>query len=384
MSSDLELPTIADLIEAFGAEVRSSRRPVADVREGSLYDVAAGMGALLWARMAGRDRDLFRVCYFDGSEGADLEARIAAFDGPARTEATPGTGYAVLRRATAVAGGGTVLEGTRMAITGGTSIKPRTYVVASDVAVPAGSLAVTIGVESEQSGAGVSVDTEDLAIPQLDILDALWDTSWQVDRIVCGDGTARESDADYLSRHRQDRIGRRRGYASAITEACKAAGAEQVALFESDHVLPDTGLNRCFVGDAGYESTPDLLRRCRVAVDSARVLGCDLTVFGMMRVLCTFDLTLHLWDDPGRYNQDAVRIEAANAILRYFDGGSNPYVYRFDGVRGELARSVPDLQSVVVNSGPTDTTVSSILASDVLERLYTHSGAITIRLEGPQ
>lgn len=384
MSSDLELPTIVELLDVFGAEVRASRFAIADVRRGALYDVAAGMGALLWARMAGRDRDLFRVCYFDGASGADLEARIAAFGGPDRVESTRGAGHAILRRATTAAGAGIVLQGSRLSVSGIGTLLPRVYLVTADTSVAAGDLAVPVEVMAEQYGSGVEIDTSALAIPKLDLLDAQWDTTWTVERIVCADGTDRESDSDYLARYRRDKIDRRKGYATAITDACKAAGAGQVALFESDHISPDTGINRCFVGDSGFESTEDLLRRCRLAVDSARVCGCDLTVFGMTRTLCTFDLTLHMWDDPGRYNRDAISIEAANAVMRYFDGSANPYVYRFDGIRGELARSVPDLQSVTVNSGPADTTVSSILASAVLERLYTHAGAITIRLEGPE
>lgn len=381
MSSDLELPSVPDLLDVFGAEVRA-RRTEADVHRGAIYDVAAGMGALLWARMAGRDRDLFRVCYFDGATDGDLDARIAAFDGPARVESTRGAGHAIIRRASTAAGAGTVWAGTRISVTGIGTIRPRIYVVSADTAVDA-VIAAAIPIEADEYGSGVGIDTAGLPSPRMTFSDALWDTSWEVERVVCADGTDRESDPDYLARYRRDKINRRRGYATAITDACKAAGANQVALFESDFITPDDGINRCFVGDAGFQSTTDLLRRCRVAVDSARVLGCDLTVFGMTRVLCSFDLTLHLWGDPGRYNQDAIRVEGAKAVLRYFDGTSNPYVYRFDGVRGELARCVPDLQSVVVNSGPADTTISSILASATLERLYTQTGAIKIKIEGP-
>lgn len=382
MSSDIEIPSVPDLLDVFGAEVRS-RRIEADVHRGAVYDVCAGIGALFWARMAGRDRDLFRVCYFDGATDEDLDARIAAFDGPARTQSTRGSGHAIIRRPSTAGGSGTLWAGTRISVTGIGTIRPRVYIVQSDS--PVGSvLATSIPIEADVEGTGVAIDTNSLGVPRLTWGDALWDTTWMIERIVCADGTDRESDAQYLARYRQDKIDRRRGYATAITDACKAVGAEHVALFESDFVSPDGGINRCFVGDAGYQSTTDLLRRCRVAVDSARVLGCDLTVFGMSRMLCTFNLTLHLWADPGRYNQDAVRVEATKAVQRYFDGNSNPYVYRFDGVRGELARSIPDLQSVVVNSGPSDTSIPSILGSSTLNRLYTEPGAITITLEGPQ
>jgi hypothetical protein len=383
MSSDLELPTISDLLAVFGAEARS-RREISDVRSGALYDVAAGMGALLWARMSGRDRDLFRVCYFDGATEADLDDRILTFDGPARVESTRGAGYAVIRRATSAGGAGTLWAGTRLWVTGAGTIRPRAYMVVSDTAIGATALGATVSIQAEEYGTGVGIDTSKLSAPRMTWPDALWDATWEIAQIVCWDGTDRESDSDYLARYRQDKVDKRRGYVTAITDACLAAGAGQVALFESDYISPDDGINRCFVGDAGFQSTTDLLRRCRVAVDSARVLGCDLTVFGMTKQLCTFDLTLHLWDDPGRYNQDAVRMEAIAAVQRYFDGTSNPYVYRFDGIRGELSRSVPDLQSIVVNTGPADTTISSILAAESLARLYTDPGAITITLEGPE
>jgi len=381
MSSDLELPSVPDLLDVFGAELRS-RRGEADVHRGAIYDVAAGMGALLWARMAGRDRDLFRVCYFDGATDGDLDARISAFNGPARVQSTRGAGHAIIRRLSTAGGAGTVWAGTRISVTGIGTIRPRIYIVSSDTSVDA-VIAAAIPVEADEYGTGVGIDTAGLPSPRITFSDALWDATWAVERVVCADGTDRESDSTYLARYRQDKIDRRRGYATAITDACKAAGANQVALFESDFITPDDGINRCFVGDAGFQSTTDLLRRCRVAVDSARVLGCDMTIFGMSRTLCSFDLTLHLWGDPGRYNQDAIRIEATKAVVRYFDGNSNPYVYRFDGVRGELARSVPDLQSVVVNSGPADTTIASILASETLSRLYTEPGAIKIKIEGP-
>jgi len=382
MSSDLELPGVPELLDVFAAELRS-RRGEADVHRGSNYDLAAGMGALLWARMAGRDRDLFRVCYFDGATDEDLNARVVAHDGPARVESTRGSGHAVIRRATTAGGAGTVWAGTRLLVSGTGTILPRVYLVSSDVSVGVVPSA-TVPIEAEKVGSGVGIDTALLSGARMVIPDELWDTSWAVERVVCADGTDRETDSAYLARYRQDRIDRRRGYATAIIDACKTAGAAEVALFESDHITPDEGINRCFVADASFQATTDLLRRCRVAIDSARVCGCDMTVFGMSRQLCTFDLTLHLWDDPGRYNQDAIRVEATKAVLRYFDGSTNPYVYRFDGVRGELARSVPDLQSVVVNSGPSDTSIASILASSTLARLYTETGAITITLGGPQ
>jgi len=382
MSSDLALPTIPELLAAFGAEV-TARRAIADVHDGSLYDIAAGIGAILWARMAGRDQDLFRVCYFDSATDSDLEERIQAFGGAARVTSSRGTGTAVIRRSTTAGGSGTLWAGTRIAVTGVGSLKPRMYRISQDTAMGA-VLSATITVEAEEAGTGASINTSQLSTPRLVWADEVWDSTWTIDSLTCADGTDRETDPVYLARYRQDKIDRRRGYAKAITDACLEAGASHVALFESDFIPPDTGINRCFVGDAAFESTHYLINACRAAVDSARVAGCDLTVFGMTKSLCSFDLTLRMWDDPGAYNQDKIRIEATRAVQRYFGGQSNPYVYRFDGVRGELARSIPDLQDVIVNSGPSDTSISSILDGASLPHLYTSANAISITLQGPQ
>jgi hypothetical protein len=244
-----------------------------------------------------------------------------------------------------------------------------------------------VPIEAYETGPGSGIDSATLPGIVLKFADILQDTTWRVERIVCSEGTERESDTNYLARFRQDRVDRRRGYVQAITSACLSAGASHVVLFESNRVVRDEGVNKCFVCDAGFNYSESLSKRCRVAVDNARVAGCDMTVYGMVRELCKLDVTVRLWSEPSRFNQDAVRMEAVRAVERYFDGAANPYVFRFDGVLGEIARSVPELQYAFPSSpegAPPDTDLEDILRAHELKRLYTNAGVITIRLVGPE
>lgn len=383
MSSDLPLVTIDDLIRAYNAEISARSDGVGDTRDGAIHNIAAGIGALTWSRQSARDRDVYRTIYFDTARGADLEGRIEAFGGASRIQATRGAGAAEISRATTAGGAGTLWKGTRISVGRAGFDIPRLYQVAADTVIGAATLGAWVPIEACDLGTGVEIDTGESG-GVLSWHDQVWDSTWQIASLRCANGTDRESDPAYLARYRAAKVDARRGYAQAIIDACKAVGAADVALFESDVIAPDTGLNRCFVGDTGGNATPDLLRACRLAVEGARVLGCDLTVFGMARSLVSIDLTIRLWSDPGNFAQGVLVEEAKQSVLRYFDTGAAPYVFRLDGLRAELTRAIPDMQSVAMTSGPTDTVFANVLAGATLTRMHTHADAIRITLEGPQ
>ena len=376
------IPTIPQMLDAAAAELWA-RRPAADAHRGSVYDVEAGTGAMLWIREANRDRASFRGCYVDTCEGSALDWRILKFGGPARVDATKGTGSALITRATVAGGQGTVWAGTRVAVAALGQV-PRFYRVAADTLIDAATSGALIPIEAETAGSGVAVDSGSLNVPRMWFEDRVWDSTWQVTAVSCSDGTVRESDAEYRARWRQGKLDRRPGYRKAIEDALVAQGAVHIALFESDYSGADNGINRIFVADGAWQSPVDLLRRCILALESVKVAGCDTTVWGITRTEAAFDLTANLWEQPGNADEAAIRTAVQDGVLHYFSGRDNAFIFRRDGATGSAMQACPALQSLTYGaSDPADTTLSTVLESTALPLLYTSRDLIHVTVAGP-
>lgn len=385
MPSDKTLPTIPEMLDAAAAGLWG-RRQTADSHRGSLYDVQAGVGAILWVREATRDRDSFRACYDDFAQGDVLEWRITSKGGPARIQATRGQGTALLTYAPgAPAAPGAFLAGSRIGI-GAVGQLPRFYRIASDTPFAAGETGKTVPIEAQEIGPGVAIDTGKLNDPRLWWEDLMPDAGWRATSLVCADGTKRETDQEYRARWRQSKIDRRVGYRKAISDACVAAGAVFVVLLESDFASssPDRGINRVWVANAAYQSPPELLRACRLAVDQVRVLGCDLTVWGIARTPASFALTAHLWDHPGNVDQAAVRTSAQYGVQHYFSSRDNGFAFKRDGLTADVLQACPEVQSLDFGAGdPTDVAIASLMESTALPLLYTDRSLIDVTLAAP-
>lgn len=377
------IPTIPQMLDAAAAELWA-RRPAADTHRGSVYDVQAGTGALLWIREANRDRDNFRGCYTDTCDGAALDWRITRFGGPARVESTKGTGHALVTRPTAAGGQGTFWAGTRVAIAA-LGQTPRFYRVSADTLVEASTTGTLVPVEAERTGIGAAVTSASLNVPRMWFEDRVWDSTWAVASVTCADGSVRESDAEYRARWRQGKLDRRPGYRKAISDRLIAEGAAYIALFESDHIAAtDYGINRIFVADSAWQSPVGLLNRCRLALDSVRVAGCDTTVWGIVRTEAAFDLVAHLWEQPGNADEAAIRTAVQDGVLHYFSGRDNAFVFRRDGAAGGAMQACPALQSLTYGgSDPADTPLAAVFESTALPLLYTSRDLIRVTIAGP-
>lgn len=335
------LPTIRDLLTASADGVVGTRDGRADVRRGSVYDHFAGSGAILFTREAARDRDLFRAVYLDTAEGDDLTALVKLRFGVDRILAAPGRGAALLTRQSAAAGAGTIWQGTRVLVfASAASPGPRSYAVASDAPVSAGTMAVTVPIHAANTGPGTAVNLSGPAVARID--DALWDPSWHVAAIQCADGTWLEAAADLRSRARATQLAARRGYAQAITDACVAQGAAHVALFDSDFTATDTGLSHCYVAEEGFTTSRRLVRACTAALEGYRACGADLQVLGMQRAAIDVSATVTMRDDPGRL--PSVDVALRDALAAAFE--PTRYEYDLDELAAVLASASGDVQDV--------------------------------------
>jgi len=303
MPSEMLIATIPEMLEAAQAAAWL-RKSTADVHDGGGYDVHAGVGAMLWIREQVRDRANFSLVWDDTATDSALDLRITSKLGPARIEATRGTGTALIHRSTAGAAG-TLWAGTRIKVAGLGSL-PRMYRVSADTQILATDTGKIVPIEAEQTGSTTAIDTSKLGGSVVSWEDSIFTMGWTITNLRCAAGTDRETDPAYRARWRQGKLDRRVGYPKAISDALVKAGATYVVLLESDYVVggddcvvggDDYGINRAFVADATYQANPDLLRACRIAVDSVRVLGCDLTVWGIVRTPQAFSLTINCWDD---------------------------------------------------------------------------------------
>ncbi len=406
MPSQLELPSVQRLRRAFEAGVKFERDESADTHDGAMYDLLGGIGALVFYRLATRDRDIFRALYFDTAESEDLERIVPErFPGESVILATRGAGNLFVRRPNAAGGAGTFWKGTRISVLPAGVGHLETYEVAVDTAVSASALTARVPIQADHEGSGVEIDTTGIARFE----DELWDSSWFVTRLVSGDGTDREKPQDTRARIRKARFDRRVGYAKAISDTLIAAGATEVALFASDFLATnpsnfliigelddgygDVGLNRAIVADASFTTSEELLRNCRVAIDTVAIAGSALQVLPMQPVLVTLAITIHTWDDPGRFHVAGIRTNGVRSVENYFETRQNPFYFREAGIRGAIIRVIPDVQAVditmsytlpgAMSPSTTEPDLPTLFTIFPVARFYVSEDNISIQVQGP-
>lgn len=352
MPSPSPLPTIDEIVAAFHASVRARRDKRADGRAGSAYDYIAGLSAILWSREAQRDADLFRAIYFDDAEADDLTARAKALFGIDRVLDTFGQGFATLVRPTSAAAEGTIWTGTRFRVANGVADSVA-YAAIRDVAAQATDRYAVVPVRATRTGPGVALREGGSAF----VDDALWDSTWTVQSLTCEDGTRFEPAHEFRARVRAQRLAQRVGYDPRIVQACQDAGAAHVALFRSDYGGDDHGLNACYVGDAGYSGSPELVRRVTVALESVRVCGADLPVRPLTAGSLSVRAVVSLWEAPAYFHLADLELTLRSALLTAFAGTSAGFVYHRDALAGALARVTDAIQSVSFLSPAADIAV---------------------------
>ncbi|MDB4992599.1 MAG: hypothetical protein JWM74_31, partial [Myxococcaceae bacterium] len=178
--------------------------------------------------------------------------------------------------------------------------------------------------------------------------DPLWDTTWTVDALECGDGTEFEQAAETRARFRDFRRASRVGFVEALVAACKDAGAANAVLFPSDYAGDDedNGLNMAYVGDAGFAGSDALVRAVQMRLESTRVLGDNLQVRPLTRSDLVIRADVNLWEAPARVNLAALRTVLVGAILGYFDGATSGFSYDRDALAGAMMKAAAAVQFV--------------------------------------
>lgn len=371
-------PTIEEFIAAGTGAIRGIFDFAADTRRGSIHEQPLGAAAIIWKREARRDTDLFANTRFDTAEDAALTEYVSARWNIDRILDTYGLGSISISRASG--GAGTIREGTRIILASSAS-DPVYYAVASDTAIGSTTLATTVPIRATQVGAGTAVVTQAAKFD-----DALWDSSWVIQNLVCADGTSFEPAPAFRARVRDELILRRKGYVDEITVACQNAGASHVVLFPSYYNgSTDFGLNVCYVGDDSFQTPPGMVNTIKLALETVRVCGDQLQVLPMRPSLVSIVATINLWDQPTRFNLDAIATIIRAAIVRYFDGGiDGGNSYDLDALSGDIRNATAAVQSVdftVPASSATVMTGSNFPA--ILNRYTTTPSAIQLTFEGP-
>lgn len=387
MPSNQPVPSIADFVEAFGAGVRSREREradaaYADTHTGSNLDHIAGPSALLFHRITLRQRDEFRSKYFDTAKGHALDD-IVTERYPAiapRVQDARGIGTAKLTRTNASAGAGTVWAGTRIVVNLGTGDPLMVYRVKASKAVGASDLTVEVEIEATEIGPEWAIDTGTTNVTVMRLEDPLWDT-WAVGAVKCAPGTVREKDHVLRARVRQETRDARVGYEKRIREALADAGAAYAALFESDFLGSDFGLNRIFVSDANYQSPESLLKACRKALTSVGVFGTQIQVFGITTVALTFSIDLAMWESS--FNKSALEDTARRAVLDYFATRENPFYWRDSKIRAAIWRVVRGIQAITITPSVPEPTLSALFDSVPLPRYIVNAPGVTVSVSGP-
>lgn len=392
MPSVQPVPTLADLRKAYRDAVVGQRDNRSDLNDGSGYDLTSGPAAILWSRQGQRDRDMFHAVYFDTAQGDDLTNRGNSLYQIPRILDTYGTGVATLVRATASGGSGTVPTGTRFFIVPSNGqADARVYKVSADTVASATQTLLQVPVSATVLGVGTALAATSGGGYIMQIQDPLWDTSWTLQSIQTVDGTTFEKAEDYRARVRVTRAANRVGYKAAIINTLAGIGATNVALFASSWagLSQDYGLNWCYVADASFNGSPALITACDLALESVRVLGCDLQVLPISTVQLTVSLQVSLWDDPGNFDLGSITTSIQANVAAYFDGRRNAYSYQLDAIFGAVARASTAIQNLTIlspaSSANVTTTVNGIAEFPaVLNRYVISQQNIAVSYVGPQ
>ncbi len=200
----------------------------------------------------------------------------------------------------------------------------------------------------------------------------------------CSAGTTYESAEALIARVQQTRLDARVGYPQAIIDACKAAGAFNVAIFRSDYggEALDAGLNVTYVGDSGYVGNADLVKACTIAVRAARVGGDNMQVLPMARAVVDVTADVYLRAAPTSF--DLSRLENIHhaAIRQYIAARVSDYGYSRVGLTAAISRNTTEVQDVIFSSPSAD--ISLLTGGnfpDVLNRYAV--GNISLRYLSP-
>lgn len=370
-------PTPQELIEVAQLAIQGQGDFAADFVRGSDYESLMGPAAMIYARQALRDADMFAANKLHTARGEDLTLRVSLQYGVDRILDTRGRGTALLSRDSVAGGGGTIWAGTRIAAYGP---NPKFFRVRTNKAVSAIATTVTVDVEAIIVGVGGELhQTGDLRLD-----DPTWDSNWRVASIDCADGTNYESDSALIARTRRGRRDARPGHAKLIKSICNEAGAANVEIFRSDYgnITPDGGLNVCYVGDLGYSSSPALVKACSLALRAGRVLGDHLQVLPMQRVDLAVAATVTLRAQPQSLNTERLERLHRLAILQYMGGSTGGFTYTISGIRGAIIRPSADTQDVTLLTPSTDGSILVANAFPAALNRYIVSD-IALQYQGP-
>lgn len=341
-------PTALELIAAASSAIKGLADKTADFIRGSDYEALSGPNAILFARQARRDTDLFNATKLHTSRGVDLTRLVKKRYGIDRLLDSRGVGTATLVRSTS--GDGALWAGTRIVILGS---QPKYFRLVADTPVDADQTRATVDIESMDIGPGTTAVS---AAPNLRIDNLLWDAGWTAASLTCSEGTRYETDSELIDRVRRTRRDARVGQTTAIQNACLMAGADKVLTFRSDFGGDDVdyGLNVVYVGNSGYVGSPELVRACMIALRSVRVLGDYMQVLPMARVEIPVVVDAYLIGPPATFDLPRLEVIHNAAIRQYLGGASGSFTFSRIGIGGAVGRPTPEVQRVSVATPVSD------------------------------
>lgn len=385
MPATTPVPTIDELRQAFDAAVSSSRA-AADAHLGAFYDYLGGVGAICFRRLAQRDQGESQGLYFETASEDQLDRYLSSrFPRYARIENTPGRGYVVLQRPTAAAGQGIIYEGARILVASTGEDAQRTYMVSENWYVESTSLLERVPVRATVDGPAGAIDSHESTSRILRLEDALWDLSWTAMELICGKGTVRERNEEVIARLRESRRKGRPGFEDAIVARLMQAGAQKVVLIRSDYLGEDNdyGDNRAYVSDSNFETPAELLLACRLALDSIVVMGTGVQALPITNTVIGVKAVVEFWQAPESSDMSVAREAWRGAVLEYFEGRENPFLWSENAVRGAMLRAFGrGVHRITLTPSLPAPTAASVF-SEALNRYRLDPSGLTIEMTGP-
>lgn len=380
MPSREPLPTIRQFLDAYHTGM-SLGDPDADRHVGSIYEDIGGPAALLWRRLVERTRAGFRENY-QAHASRRLDQHMERRYDREREQGSPGTGTIVARRPNTVLGAGFFRKGTRFLV-GKSGEKSTYYEVTADTLAVDTATEVTIEVAATYNGPFGAVEGGTELF--MAWTDPIWDQSWVIEEINVGPGTLREGDDEYRQSARSLRFDDRPGHTTKIESMLRTLGAQTVVLMGSEHFGDDDDLgNFAVVGDAGFETSAELLKACRLALDGVTIAGTAVQAVPLTRVVLEVVVTIHLFDEPARFDTVGIAQAARGAVLEYFESRTNAFLWTANAIRSAVYRSTRNIQSLSVTTSVAEPSLSALFADPPLPRFVATPYSVNVVILGPE
>lgn len=333
-----------EFLEIYRVEAQSVKPELTDFREGSMNDIEAGSTATLAQEVQRIILDRFKITYFQGAEGDDLELLATDHFGDdfERPDATEAVGIVEFSRPNADAGNVDILEGTIVKTEPDANGETQSFETILDVVMT--GTTINASVRAVDAGPAGNVDADTIVV----IESALTDPSIVVNNDDPMSGGAEEEDDDDYRDTILRLIQQLKGATKAAIQstALNVAGVENAIAVEAIETVIQwndatsmpigssfkIARSRLYIADANGTANDALISNVETAIETVRACGGKITVIAA--VALAFD-----WKASISLNPSGPNFATLSADPQFIEDAMQKYIEDL-AIGGNFIRSL--------------------------------------------